>query len=223
MHIVIGCPIFEREWVLPRWLQSVFNQGLSPGDISFVFGITDGEDNTRELVEKYGDKVRDTYIIDCNDQVCFRDRNPARFYPLAEIRNRMLAQIQEINPDYYFSWDSDIMLPENALKQLVEDDKDIVSPWVELVPGIPNCVSLIPNTRAFRRNKPIPHYYPKGELYPVDICFACVLMKPVAYGIMYEWHQGGEDYGWGLNLLEAGIQCWMDSRIEGHHIFNKDV
>lgn len=220
---MIGCPVFEREWSLPRWLQSVFNQGVKPEDITFVFGITDGEDDTRGLLEKYGDEVRAIYFIDCNDLECHRDRNPARFHPLAEIRNRILQKVIEVNPDFYFSWDSDILLPDKALLQLIEDDKDVVAPYVELVAGIPNCVSRQPNTDAFRREKPIHKHYPKENLYPVDISFACVLMKPVAYDILYMWHQGGEDYGWGLNLLAAGIQCWVDGNIEGHHLFNRDA
>jgi len=223
MQVVIGCPVFEREWVLPRWLQCVFNQQVLPEDITFVFGITDGNDNTRGLLEKYGDMVNAAHFIDCNDLECFRDRNPARFYPLAEIRNRILAKVEEIGPDFYFSWDSDILLPDKALLQLIDDDKDVVAPYVELTPGTPNCVTKVPGFPAFRRLKPIHHHYPKDQLYPVDISFACVLMKPVAYDILYEWHQGGEDYGWGLNLINAGIQCWLDSRIIGHHLLNKDV
>lgn len=223
MHVVIGCPVFEREWILPRWLQSVFNQQVQPEDITFVFGITDGNDNTRGLLEKYGEQVHATHFIDCNDLPSFRDRNSARFHPLAEIRNRILEKVIEISPDFYFSWDSDILLPDGSLPKLIADDKDVVAPYVELTKGTPNCVSRIPGSNAFRRVKPIHHNYPKDSLYPVDISFACVLLKPVTYGILYKWHQGGEDYGWGLNLLDAGIQCWMDSRIVGHHYLNKDA
>lgn len=223
MNIVIGCPVYEREWSLPRWLQSVFKQGVKPKDITFIFGITDGVDNTRQLLEKYGKKVRDIHFIDCNDLPSFKDRSPARFYPLAEIRNRILQKVMEVNPDFYFSWDSDILLPDKALLQLIKDDKDVVAPYVELITGIPNCVSRQANTDAFRREKPILKHYPKEGLYPVDISFACVLMKPVAYDIVYEHHQGGEDYGWGLNLMAAGIQCWLDGNIEGLHLFHKDT
>lgn len=221
--VAIGCPVYEREWSLPRWLQSVFKQGVKPKDITFIFGITDGEDNTRQLLEKYGEKVRDIHFIDCNDLDSFRDRSPARFHPLAEIRNRILQKVMEVNPDFYFSWDSDIILPDKALLQLIKDDKDLVSPYVELVPGIPNCVSRQPNTDAFRREKPISRNYPKGEFYKVDASFACLLFQPQAYGIMYGYHQGGEDYYFGLEAAKAGLEFWVDSRIEGIHLFTRDV
>jgi hypothetical protein len=222
MKICIGAPVFEREWSLPRWLQSVFKQGIKPKDIIFIFGITDGEDNTRELLEKYGKKVQEIHFIDCNDLDSYRDRNPERFYPLAEIRNRLLEKVREINPDFYFSWDTDIILPDKSLLQLIEDDKDLVSPYVELVKGIPNCVSRLPGTDAFRREKPVHKHYPKGEFYKVDASFACLLFQPQAYDTMYGWHQGGEDYAAALSAEKLGLEFWMDSRIVGDHLFTKD-
>lgn len=222
MKIVIGMPVYNRGWVLPRWFDCLFKQGIPRKDIILLFGITDGDDNTREIIDKYASKVAEYHYIDCNDLPAFGDRNPERFTPLAEIRNRLLEKVRELEPDFYFSWDSDIMLPDKALKQLIADDKDVVSPYVELMPGAPNCVHKLPSANAFRRIKPIALNYPKGSFYPVDICFAIVLMKPVAYNIPYAWHQGGEDYGWGLNVMEAGIQCWLDARIECTHIIKKD-
>lgn len=222
MHIVIGMPVYNRGWVLPRWFDSLFKQGVLRKNITLLFGITDSHDNTRDIIDKYASKVSAYHYIDCNDLPAFGDRNSGRFYPLTEIRNRLLEKVIEISPDYYLSWDSDIILPDKALKQLIADDKDVVSPYVELMSGAPNCVSRIPGTNAFRRVKPIASKYPKDKFYPVDICFAVVLMKPVVYTVPYAWHQGGEDYGWGLNLLDAGVECWMDSRIECHHITKKD-
>lgn len=143
---------------------------------------------------------------------------------MAEIRNRILEKVREINPDYFFSHDSDILLPDNALLQLIEDDKELVSPYVELVPGIPNAVTKVLNADAFRRVKPIAKNYPKNAgLYQVDVSFASVLMKPTAYSIPYGYHTGGEDYFWGLGVLERGLQCWLDSDIIGVHLLNKDV
>lgn len=222
--IVIGCPVYLREWALPRWFQSVFNQGIPSKDITFVFGLTDSdEDSTRQLLEKYGSKVKKFHIIDCNDLTAFKDRNPERFYPLVEIRNRLLEKIREINPDYYFSWDSDIILEEGALLKLIEDDKDLVSPYVELVPGIPNCVTKVPNFDAFRREKPLASHYPKNAgVYKVDASFACLLFQPQAYDILYKYHNGGEDYGFALNALEKELEFWLDSDVIGTHLFTKD-
>ena len=223
-NIVIGCPIYLREWCLPRWLSSVFNQGIEPSNIVLIFGLTDSEeDNTRQLLEKYGAKVKDFYIIDCNDLKAFKDRSPERFYPLVEIRNRILEKVREINPDWYFSWDSDILLPDTSLPKLIARDVDLCSPYVELVKGIPNCMDRMPNCDGFRRHKPLLEHYPKDSFYKVGASFACLLFKKGTYDIVYSWHQAGEDLGFALDAYEKGFEFYIDSTIEGVHLFNRDI
>ena len=225
MRIVIGCPVFERAWSLPRWFNSIFQQKINLKQTELVFALTDfGNDNTLDIITKYGQKFNSLTVIDCNDIKAFGGRDSERYYSLVVLRNRIFDKLREIQPDYYFSYDTDILLPEGTLKGLIKDKKDIVGPWVDLVPpnGIPNCVTRIGN--GFRRRKPYAQFYPQTGLYEVDTVFAVSLMAaPVFNTCTYKWHPGGEDYGFAEEVINAGFHSWMDANFIGTHLYKKDT
>lgn len=224
MKLVIGCPVYNREWSLPRWFQCVFDQKMTLKNTDLVFAYTEGDDNTLDIIKKYGQKFNSCTIIDCNDIKAFGGRDSERYYSLVILRNRIFEVLRNLQPDYYFSYDSDILLPEGTLKGLIKDKKDIVGPWVDLVPpnGIPNCVSRIGN--GFRRRKPYAQFYPQTGLYEVDTVFAVSLMTaPVFNTCTYKWNPGGEDYGFAEEALAAGFHSWMDANFIGTHLYKKDI
>jgi hypothetical protein len=225
MKLAIGCPIYNREWSLPRWFQSLFDQQINPKNVDLVFGYTVGDDNTMRLLEKYGSKFNSLNIVECNDLPAFADRNSERFYPLVIIRNRIFEKLKEIQPDYYFSWDSDILLPEGTLKSLIKDKKDIVGPWVDLVPpaDIPNCATKLA-TGGYRRYQPHEKFYPKKGLYEVSTVFAVSLMENKVFNTCtYKWSSGGEDYGFADEVIQAGFHSWVDANFIGTHLYKRDV
>jgi hypothetical protein len=224
MRLALGCPVYNREWSLPRWFQCIFDQKLDPKKIDLIFAYTEGNDNTKDILEKYGQKFNSLSIIDCNKIKAFGDRDSERYYSLVILRNRIFDRLRELQPDYFFSYDSDILLPEGTLKGLIKDKKDIVGPWVDLVPpnGIPNTVTKIGD--GFRRRKPYDQFYPKTGLYEVDTVFAVSLMAaPVFNTCTYMYHPGGEDYGFAINVMNAGFKSFMDANYIGTHLYKKDI
>jgi hypothetical protein len=224
VDLVIGCPIFQRAWILPEWFDCLTKQKYwKTTEMELVFAITDGEDNTREIIKNHTSLFKDITLLDCNDLPAFANRDQGRFVPLVSLRNRILEFLRERQPTHYFSYDSDIIIPNNTIQQLLKDNKDIVGPYVDLVPpsDIPNCASKGARD-SFMRRKPYFQWYPKDDFYPVDTIFAVFMMKNKVFNeCNYQWHSGGEDYGWGLDILEKGFESWMDSRLLGAHIYNK--
>ena len=223
---MIGCPLYEREWSLPRWFTCLYSQGIDMGEVKLVFALTDGEDKTRDVLEEHRENFKDIIIIECNDLPAYRDRDQKRFFPLVTLRNKIIEILRVEQPDFYFSYDSDIIIPDETIRTLIEDNKQIVSPYVDLVPpaGIPNCATRRPNnSTGFRRYKPYETFYPIGQLYRVDTVFAVFIMKKEVYmNCDYYWHPGGEDYGWALEIMSKGYESWMDSRLVCTHLYRKD-
>jgi hypothetical protein len=226
MKLAIGCPVYNREWSLPRWFQCIFDQKIDPKKTDLVFAYTKGDDDTEGVIKKYGEKFNSINIINCNDVKAFGDRDCDRYYSLVILRNRIFDVLRDIQPDYYFSYDSDILLPEGTLKTLLKNKKDIVGPWVDLVPprGIPNCVTLLPNGGGFKRLKPYDKHYPKSGLYEISTVFAVSLMRNEVFNTCYyKWHSGGEDYGFAEEVIEAGFKSWMNADYIGTHLYKKDI
>lgn len=225
MKLAIGCPIYQREWCLPRWFQCIFDQKMNPKNIDLVFAYTKGTDNTEDIIIKYGKKFNSVNIIDCNDLPAFDNRDSERFYPLVILRNRIFEVLREIQPDYYFSYDSDILIPEGTIKGLLKDKKDIVGPWLDLVPpgGIPNCATMT-HTGGFKRYKPYEKFYPKQGVYEVSTVFAVSLMENKVFNTCnYKWHKGGEDFGFAEEVIKAGFKSFVDANFIAEHLYRKDV
>lgn len=226
MRLALGCPVYNREWSLPRWFQCIFDQKVMLKNVDLVFAYTEGEDNTLDIINKYGQKFNSLTIIDCDDIKAFGGRDSERYYSLVILRNRIFEVLRDLQPDYYFSYDSDILLPEGTLKGLLKDKKDIVGPWVDLVPpnGIPNCVTLLPNGGGFRRLKPYSKNYPQEGLYEVSTVFAVSLMRNEVFNTCtYMHHPGGEDYGFAINVINAGFKSYMNANYIGTHLYKRDI
>lgn len=225
MNLTIGCPVYNREWILPTWFDCLYAQeDVNLSEVNLVFGYTQGEDRTLDYICEQEKNFKHICIVDCNDLPAFDNRDPARFFPLVEIRNRIIDALLATDTDMYFSYDSDIIIQPDCLKTLIADDKDIVGPWMDIVPpgGIPNCASRIGATTAFRRIKPYDRNYPIGSVYRVDTVFAVFLMKRKVFeNCRYYWHTGGEDFGWALDVAAKGYESWIDGTTIATHIYHK--
>lgn len=224
MRLIVGAPVYQRAWALGRWFDSLFRQKMDLKQTGLVFAHTSGNDSTLEIIEKWGQKFDSLSIIPCEDVKAFGDRDPERYYSLAILRNRIFDKLREIQPDYYFSWDSDILLPEGTLKGLLKDKKNIVGPYVDLVPpnGIPNCATKIGD--GFRRRKPYAQFYPQTGLYEVDAVFAVSLMEQKVFNACsYGYHPGGEDFFMAQQCIDAGFHSFVDARFIGQHLYHKDI
>ena len=37
MKLIIGCPIYKRDWILSQWIRCILKQSLDISNIGFVF------------------------------------------------------------------------------------------------------------------------------------------------------------------------------------------
>ena len=109
--VLIGCPVRNRAWILPRYLQSLRNLDYDPSEIEYCFVVNDSIDNTLEILRKLLEmksrtKVR---IINCNLQGSNgHQRGQARLFPPSYIKKYFIRRIFKTDCEYLLTVDSDI-------------------------------------------------------------------------------------------------------------------
>lgn len=220
MKLAVGCPIYERAWILPTWLKHL-EPWSEHVDLTLVFVYTPGTDATRDLIEEVD--FAETSVVTMESGFHSTQRNwgnPRRIETLAMLRNRLLAQVTSLSPDLFLSLDSDILACSwDEFQTLIEDlgHYDAVAPLVMLSKHgtISNAFYDAPR-RPRRRVK---NFY--DMVMPVDVICAAKLMHRGLFSdmsVMYGVHVAGEDIFWSNSAVEHGYSLALDPRVKMKHI-----
>lgn len=219
--ILLGCPVHNREWILPEYLKHVYRLDYDKKNLSLCFIVNDCSDKSMDILIKFKkehlDKYRDIIIKEMNFNMP-RDTRQNRiekkiYLRLAAVRNELLSFVHD--NDYVFSVDSDILIPKDSLKRLLSHKRDIISALVynDLEKHYPNILKI--------KEGKIVHFFnfPKNSLFEVDITGAVYLIKSeICRKVKYEYHKLGEDVPFCINAKRLGYKIWCDSSIICNHI-----
>ena len=51
MKLIIGCPIYKRDWILPEWIRCIINQSIDMNDVGLIFETSpDDFETTNSLI-----------------------------------------------------------------------------------------------------------------------------------------------------------------------------
>jgi len=237
MKLVIGCPIYKRDWIFPYWISCIENQDIDFSDLGFVFLVSPDDEKTIEMISRYRNSRPEIseFILDVITEVPhFDHKDGTRMWSMSKyenmvfLRNKLLKRVRELNPDYFFSLDSDILLINpNTIKLLIahiDSGADAVSPLMfmtpttTMYPSVMNWISE-PGKNAMRKEE-----YPLGEYFQSDIIMAAKMMsKNVYQNVDYKLHSQGEDLGWSANAAELGYKLFSASYIYAPHIMGKHM
>lgn len=132
--IMIGCPVRDRAWILPSYLENLRRLDYPFDYLNYCFVINDCTDSTPELLTSFARERPDKVNLVVQNLGNRRSRNHRRGYysfsDLAWLRNTLLTAFLKSNCDYLFSVDSDILVPPLSLSCLLEDNCAIVSALV---------------------------------------------------------------------------------------------
>lgn len=236
MKLLIGCPVYKREWILPLWFEKIEAQTLPLSEIGFVFELGTDDDATHDVLWGWHSQHPEVEVFDGliredlkhkthadNHRTWVRDD----YLRMAEMRNSLLDRVVCYDPDAYFSLDSDLILDdpkslEILLELLQRDEIDAVSPLSYMFPmgrDFPSVMSWIdePGGRAVRNN----NAYLWGAAFQADVIMAAVMMsKPVYQNVRYKWHSQGEDLGWSDEARRGGYKLWCASNVYVEHIMH---
>jgi len=234
MKLIIGCPIYKRDWILPLWIRCILKQSLDISNIGFVFETSPDDIATVKALhawKKIDPRIPLFIINERKDINHYEHKNNGRQWTLSKyhnmisLRNSLLRTVRGYQPDYYFSLDSDVLVQNpNTLELLIAHVKagaDAVSPLMYMTPvGVqfPSVMSWKNEVGAiaYRENS-----YPLGSFFRSDIIMAAKMMSKDVYNqVDYVFHQQGEDLGWSANATQNGFSLFCASYIYAPHIMS---
>ena len=222
--IVIGCPVRNRAWVLPEYLQAI--SAIDWPDKRYLFVENNSTDGTRKLLQRFSpgplSSMYDHHPDNPPDHRrgwCAKDDQHAY---LAKVRNYFLYMFHFTNAEYLLSIDSDIIASPDILQKLMPlaNQQTIVGAAVSNIPGKPLDGNTAGNFMFLSNGKahhPMSHKL--SGLLRVDVVGACYLIPRAVLeaGVRYEAHPQGEDVAFCMNAIAKGFKMIVNLDCKPEH------
>lgn len=244
--ILIGCPVYSRDWILPKWFEYIMAQDYPQDDMGFLFIVSSGDKPTIDklfefqannpqiayfdVIEEDGVSHSDHREVEGNSIYHRNWSSITSLEKMVRLRNIMVSRVREIAPRKFFSLDSDILLinPEtiSRLDELTDSEADAASPLIymsdsDLHPGV---MGWKPNTDFRGMNLAIrDKSFEVGDKISTDVIMAAKMMSPKAYGVNYIYHRQGEDLGWSWMCKMSGVRLACDTSVYASHILSRKM
>jgi len=192
-------------------LREIVHEGKIPGGMQYLADVT----------------TPDRYECDENTH----NWETENLLAVTAMRNFLISTAREMDYDYYFMADADLVLHPKTLVKLIEAQKDIVAEafWTKWTPDdIPavnawdrDTYSFFPDidTRFAQFRQP--------GLYQVGMTGACVLIsKPVLQAkVNYDYIPNvsfwGEDRAFSIRAAVYGFEIWLDTHLPPVHLYRE--
>lgn len=219
MRLVIGCPVKDRAWIMDKWFDHIELAIPDEVEVEYVFVIPSG-DETLEIINK---RCPQAHLV-LTEEAPSYERNwhkEGRYREMVQVRNALLREVRRINPDYFLSLDSDILVTPTCISEslsIIRDGYNAVAPPTFLDPTdkrFTNAAVLKPRGGYYRATP--------GTSHIVDIIMAIKLMDRAAYQVDYDFNIFGEDFGWSKGARENGIKMFYAGGIgPSKHVMKKE-
>lgn len=229
--VIAGCPANGREWIIKQWV-AYLARARDEADVNMMAYMLcpNLSIDLARFFEEACESHELTPILVQQKEEPREDKrtwNMDRYEVMARLRNTMLEGVRILQPDYFLSLDSDILLGPGVLPQMIDDldnsEFDAVGSKCYLAPG--------PRQTGRDGRKPVCHVVNYAKLnsngnllrkdqegfFSVDVLMAIKLMSPKAYHIDYSAHRQGEDIGWSNAAKAAGLELGWDGRVVSKH------
>lgn len=240
-NVLIGLPVYKREWVLPLWLKAIEAQDFPLSNIGFIFELGPDDDETHNVLLDWQAEHPELLCFQGHIQMHsshqahpegVRCWSRTRYMTMIDLRNNLLERASAVSDkfDYYFSLDSDIILDQpDSISRLIAYAEQfpgtVVSPLSYMTPDGTMFPSIMtwkdqPGGAAFRDLV----NYPIGQPFLADVVMAAVLMPRQIYtSVRYRFHPQGEDLGFAYALHRCGFKSLAASDISCSHIMHQSM
>lgn len=211
--------MFKRGWILPHYLDALRRSFDQEFDLVFV-GSEHDEDSwepIRRFSRVHRVNLHEVYSLE-PDRDDNRYWSKERYHHMVYVRNLLLGRVRELEPDIFFSVDTDILLNLTVVNNMIESlsQFDAVAGKVYLSPTGTD----ITNAGHTNRFNNLIRVKSEGVL-SVKYIMALKAMRPSAYNIDYEFHHKGEDLGWSNACRREGLKLGFDGRKAAMHVMEK--
>ncbi len=220
--VLVGCPVFERDWILERWFDHLEEWPL---ELGFVFAYTPGSDATLDIIQS---RAPGATIITVEDGDHSVERNwgvRSRLETLADMRNSILRTVRALGPDLYFSLDSDVLVaPWEETFTLFSSvrrggEYDAIAPLTYLGAGDVANAFHWRGDHLTRLDKKKRYDMPQTA----DVLCASILMNPTAYNAgTYGYDMLGEDIAWARSIRYEKVRLGFNSAVVYNHVMSRE-
>lgn len=227
--LLIGCPIQNRAWILPKYLAHSALAAAGAGYVAeYLFvGDPQSDPDTFRVIDECGWPATSVVVVDESRPKDVRVWNADRYHHMVELRNTMLREVRRIEPELFLSLDSDILLHGQSLTESIPIldglDHKGRGPFaaVGLLTYMTRNGTSAPSYGLFSRERQIRRPDSRG-CFPVDVIMAAKIMTPAAYAVDYVYDQLGEDIGWSKEIAAHGLQLCFDGRLGNKHVMRPE-
>ncbi|MGL4736199.1 MAG: glycosyltransferase family 2 protein [Cellulosilyticaceae bacterium] len=250
--VLIGSPICRTFNILREFLVSLMEMEKDGFNVEYYFVDDNDEIESSRLLEEFRNLNANVSIIHSNETEKYQCDdythrwNEEMIQKVARFKNIMIEYAIEKKYDYLFLIDSDIVLHPSTLKQLVKDQKNIVSNifWTKWGPNeqdLPqvwqqdayNFYRLKTNQVATqeelkRWSQEFIDQLRKPGVYQVGGLGACTLidrealLKGVNFNDIYNVSFWGEDRHFCIRAVALGLELFVDTYYPAYHIYRQE-
>lgn len=132
-NIMLGCPLQNREGILPQYLEGILGILYPLEKIRLVFLVNNSHDKSEEILnefkEEHGHLFRDVVINTCTHNYTDNRDKKRQYDFISKIWNKWVGYRLD-DEEYLVTVDSDVILLEFDLLKTVEYDKPVIGAQV---------------------------------------------------------------------------------------------
>jgi hypothetical protein len=234
--ILIGLPIYQREWIIHEWFRCIENQTVPLSELGFIFELGDNDEGTHQALWDWHSAHPEVRVFDGVVRTDIKHRHHPEgmriwpkedFLKMSTLRNNLLKRVRCLEPERYFSLDSDILIEDPytieklcRLTEIANAASPLCYMWPEGT-DYPNMMSWYDHPGG-RAQRPV-NEYPIGTDFQSDIIMGAVMMSKAVYqSVDYRWHKQGEDLGWSAEATRHNFKLFSATSIYAPHIMHKE-
>lgn len=224
--LLIGCPVYQREWILPYWFANldVALRVLDIQNLNLAWSFVVDPDDQATLQAIEDQELECVGIVahpgPHSSERTWGERGRIEF--MAELRNELLESARYLEPEYFLSIDSDILAHPLLLKNLFESIQQFDAVGGKAYMGMPDTGTAYPSFGVYNPSNVMvrPDH---TAIAQVDVIMAVKLMNRVAYSVDYAYDEMGEDIAWSRSAKELGLSLGWDGRVASKHVMRPEL